>query len=111
MNILVQLGDIERFRSLDHLCNYVGLVPTMQGSGEKMVTGKMTRRGRRELKIILIEAAWVAVRKDPALMLRFDTLSSRMPKNKAIIRIAKNLLSRARHVIRHGNEYVTGVTG
>lgn len=109
MNILTQLGDIERFKRLDELCNYVGLVPNMQGSGEKMVTGKMTRRGRKKIKILLIEAAWIAVRKDPALMARFNELSKRMNKNKAIIRIAKNLLSRIRHVLRHGVEYEPGV--
>jgi hypothetical protein len=42
-------------------------------------------------------------------MARFNELSKRMNKNKAIIRIAKNLLSRIRHVLRHGVEYVPGV--
>jgi len=81
----------------------------MHGSGERMVTGKLTRRGRKEIKIMLIEAAWVAVRRDPAMMLRFNGLKKRMNANKAIIRIAKNLLSRIRHVIRHQTAYEPGV--
>jgi transposase len=109
MNILTQFGDIERFGRLDELCHYVGLVPNTNSSGEKTGVGKMTRRGRKKIKIQLIEAAWVASRKDPALMARFAELSKRMNKNKAIIRIAKNLLSRIRHVLRHEVEYVTGV--
>src|SRR5690606_18516068 len=46
MALLTQLGDVGRFESLDGLCNYVGLVPRMHGSGERMVSGKLTRRGR-----------------------------------------------------------------
>jgi len=109
MTFLVQIGDISRFKRLDELCNYVGLVPKMYGSGDKMQTGKMMKRGRKELKIMLIEASWEAVRKDPALMLKFNELSKRMNKNKAIIRIARKLLNRMRYVITHQEDYSLGV--
>ena len=65
MTFLVQIGDIRRFRQLDDLCDYIGLVPMMKGSGPKLYTGKMINRGRKELKIMIIEAAWDAVRMDP----------------------------------------------
>jgi transposase len=77
----------------------------MYGSGEKMQTGKMLKRGRKELKIMLIEASWVAIRKDPALMLKFNQLSKRMHKNKAIIRIARKMLSRIRFVLQNQQSY------
>lgn len=109
MSLLTQLGDLDRFRSLDELCSYVGLVPNMHCSGNKMVVGEMTRRGRKELKIMLIEAAWVIVRKDPAMMLRFQELCKRMNMNNAIIRIAKNMLSRIRYLLRNKIEYELGV--
>jgi transposase len=105
MSLLVQLGDIRRFKRLDDLCNYVGLVPSMHGSGEQMKTGKMLRRGRKEIKIMLIEASWEAIRKDPALMASFNELTKRMNKNKAIIRIARKLLSRIRFVLLNQQEY------
>lgn len=109
MTFLTQIGDVRRFLRLDDLCNYVGLVPKMYGSGDKMQTGKMTKRGRKELKIMLIEASWEAVRKDPALMLKFNDLSKRMNKNKAIIRIARKLLSRIRYVLINRQPYSLGV--
>lgn len=109
ISYLVQIGDINRFLTLDDLCNYVGLVPSMHGSGEKMQTGKMIKRGRKELKIMLIEAAWDAVRLDPALMLKFNELQKRMNKNKAIIRIARSLLNRMRLVLKSQQPYVIGV--
>lgn len=109
MTFLTQIGDFSRFKRLDELCNYVGLVPRMYGSGDKMVVGKLINRGRKELKIMLIEASWVAVRQDPALMAKFNELIKTMPKNKAIIRIARKLLNRIRYVIIHQKEYVAGV--
>jgi len=105
ITFLVQIGNVERFKRLDDLANYIGLVPRMYGSGEKMQTGKMLKRGRKELKIMLIEASWVAIRKDPALMLKFNELSKRMHKNKAIIRIARKMLSRIRFVLQNQQSY------
>jgi transposase len=110
LTFLVQIGDITRFTRLDDLCNYVGLVPMMHGSGDKMHTGKMIKRGRKELKIMLIEASWDAVRMDPALMAKFNELSKRMNKNKAIIRIARKMLSRMRTVLLNGKKYELGIT-
>jgi len=109
ITLLVELGDIKRFKRLDELCNFIGLVPSMYGSGEKMETGKIIKRGRKALKIMLIEASWQAVRKDPALMMKFNELTTTMKKNKAIIRIARKMLSRIRHVLVHQEEYELAV--
>jgi transposase len=109
MTYLVQFGEIKRFKSLDELCNYVGLVPSMHGSGDRMVTGKLTKRGRKDLKVMLIEASWVAIQKDPALMLKFNELAKKMQKNKAIIRIARKILSRIRYVLTNKVPYEIGI--
>jgi transposase len=110
MTFLVQIGDIRRFERLDDLCDYIGLVPMMHGSGDKMYTGKLINRGRKELKVMIIEAAWEAVRLDPALMARFNELVRRMNKNKAIIRIARKLVSRMRYVLITQEPYRLGIT-
>jgi len=109
MTILVQFGDITRFNTLDELCNYIGLVPRMYGSGDRIEVGKLIHRGRKEIKIMLIEASWIAIRHDPALTAKFNALSKSMHKNKAIIRIARKLLSRIRYVLAHQKEYEAGV--
>jgi transposase len=109
MTILVQFGDITRFNTVDELCNYIGLVPRMYGSGDRIEVGKLIRRGRKEIKIMLIEASWIATRHDPALMAKFNALSKSMHKNKAIIRIARKLLSRIRYILAHQKEYEVGI--
>lgn len=109
MTFLTEIGDINRFKRLDELCNFVGLVPRMDCSGDRTNTGKMVKRGRKAMKIMLIEASWVAIRKDPALMAKFNELCKTMPKNKAIIRIARKVLSRIRYILKNQEEYVLGV--
>jgi transposase len=106
MIVLLELGEIKRFPSLDQLCTYVGLIPDIRGSGEKEHVAGMTQRGHSYLRWLLVEASWVAVRKDPAMMEAFDEYSKRMRKSKAIIRIARKLLNRIRYVLKNQAEYV-----
>ncbi|MCX6143709.1 MAG: IS110 family transposase [Ignavibacteriales bacterium] len=109
MILLTELVDIHRFRSLDQLASYVGLVPGEHSSGEQEITTGISRRRNPFLRGVLIECAWVAARKDPALLLAFTKLSKRMPKNDAIIRIAHKLLNRIRYVLLHQQYYQSSV--
>jgi RNase P/RNase MRP subunit p30 len=69
----------------------------------------MTFRQNRYLKHLLIEASWIAVRRDTALTVAFGELVKRMGKQKAIIRIAKKLLRRMRHVWMTEQRYIAGI--
>jgi len=109
MILLTELYEINRFKTLDHLCSYVGLVPNTHSSGEKDIKTGITYRRNAHLRFVLVESAWTAVRKDPALMMAFDDLCKRMSKSRAIIRIAKKLLNRIRYVLKNQQEYVTAV--
>jgi len=106
---LTELIDIDRFSRFDKLAGFVGLVPSTRSSGDKDRIIGLSNRFNKYLRTILIEAAWVAVRKDPALVLSFSKLTKRMSKQKAIIRIAKKLLSRMDHVWRNRTKYVFSV--
>lgn len=96
---LTELGDIHRFRTFDQLCSYVGLVPWEHSSGDHETTGGLDRRGNKVLRTLLIENAWVAVRKDPELMLAYSQYVKRMKGQQAIVRIARKLLRRIRFVL------------
>lgn len=106
---IAYIEDMGRFNSLDNLCSYVGLIPSTDSSGEKEKAGKITRRSNKLLRGLIIEAAWVAARRDPALILAHQTLCKRMKPSKAIIRIAKKLLSRLRHAWMYEEEYVYAI--
>lgn len=109
MTIMTELDNIQRFKSIDRLCSYVGLVPRTNSSGENDRTGGITPRSNRQLRSMLIESAWIAIRHDPVLMMKYGELRKRMEANKAIVNIAKKLLSRIKHVLVKNEPYVKGV--
>lgn len=105
MTILTELETILRFRNLDHLCSYIGFVPSTRSSGDEEKIGDITPRGHHVLRSALIESAWIAVRIDPALLKTYNECSRRMEPNQAIIRVAKKLLNRIRFVLKNKQEY------
>lgn len=109
MTFLTELYDITRFKTLDNLCSYVGLIPNTDSSGEMDHKTGMTNRRNAQLRFMLIESAWTAVRKDPALMMAYNELCKHMTKTKAVVRIAKKLLNRIRYVLKNQQEYVPAV--
>lgn len=109
MTLLTEIVDINRFKNLDHLASYVGLIPGEDSSGEQERNTGISHRRNAHLRGILIECSWVAARKDPALLMAFGKLSKRMVKNRAIVRIARKLLNRIRYVLKHQEPYETSV--
>ena len=104
-----EIMDMNRFADEDHFCSYVGLVPSLHNSGEKESDRGMTKRRNSFLRHLIVEASWVAIRKDPAMLLFFNDYCKRMKKQDAIIRIAKKLLRRMRHIWKNEKEYVLAV--
>jgi transposase len=109
MVILTEMGDIKRFKTFAHLCSYFGLTPSVYQSDETIKVRGITPRCNHLLRESLVESAWQTVRHDPALLMCFKQLCKRMPPNKAIIRIARKLLRRIRHVLLEQTEYVIAV--
>ena len=109
MLIISELEDVCRFKSLDQLCSYVGLVPSTNSTGDNEIIGEITSRGHSMLRTAIIESAWATVKNDPALLMKYSSLCKRMDANKAIIRIAKKLLNRIRYVLKNQQEYVKAV--
>jgi transposase len=109
MIFLTEIVTLDRFKNLDRLASFVGLVPGERSTGETEVDTGLTPRRNPQLRYILIECAWIAARKDPALLQAFHAYAERMPKNVAIVHIARKLLSRMRYVLKRNQPYVAGV--
>lgn len=107
--MLFELQDVKRFKHFDHLSSYVGLVPDTSDSGEKKITKGITKRSNHYMRTALVESSWVVIRKDPAMLMFYKKYCKRMDKNKAIIRVAKHLLSRINYVLKNKKEYVAGI--
>lgn len=109
MTILTELETINRFESFDKLCGFIGLIPSTHSSGDNDIVGDITPRGQNTLRRAIIESAWIAARIDPALTKSYHDYCRRMEPNKAIVRIAKKLLSRIRFVLKNKQSYVCSV--
>jgi transposase len=109
MTLLTELVDIARFHTPGQLASFMGLIPGEHSTGDDVLDTGLTHRRNAFLRYLMIESAWTAVREDPALMQAFFTLSKRMPKTDAIIRIARKLSARIRYVLKTRQSYVTAV--
>ncbi|MGQ0600880.1 MAG: hypothetical protein ACT4QE_04185 [Anaerolineales bacterium] len=59
----------------------------------------MTKSGRRDLRHVLVEAAWAALEHHPYWKAEFARLSRRMDENKAGVAVARRLLVASWHVL------------
>lgn len=109
MIIILELETIHRFENLDKLASFIGFIPSTHSSGEHETVGDITRRGHPMLRSALVESSWIAARIDPALNKSYHAYCKRMEPNKAIIRIAKKLVSRIRYVLKNKKPYVCSV--
>ncbi len=109
ITLYTEIMDIERFSNSDKIDSYIGLVPSTRSSGEKEKVLGLSVQFNRYLCSLLIESAWVTIRKDPVLTLAYNKYTQRMSKQEAIIRIAKKLLNRIYYVLKNKKEYVYSV--
>lgn len=99
MTILGAIGEIERFPTAKKLVGYAGLGARIHSSGQTHRTGGITKQGRKELRAVLVEAAWTAVRYDQHWQEQFERLADRIGRQKAIVAIARKLLVIIWHVL------------
>jgi transposase len=111
MVLLTELVDVERFKSLDQLASYTGLVPGEHSSGEREIDTGLSYRRNPALRLMLVECAWTAAKRDPSLLMCFNRYAGKMPKNKAIVKVARKLLSRIRFVLKNNAPYQICVVG
>jgi len=103
--LYTEIIDINRFKNINKLATFVGLVPGSNSSGDKEQCTGITSRKNPHLRYMLVEASWIAVRRDPSLLKSFSELTKRMTKSQAIIRIARKLLNRIRFVWKNETPY------
>lgn len=109
MTMITEIGDINRFESFTKFNSFIGLCPSEFSSGEHIHKGKMTTRSHKTIRSLIIESAWIARRNDPALTLKYHELLKTKTAKRAIVIIARKLLSRLFTVWKTNVEYEKGV--
>jgi transposase len=97
--IIAEIGlDMTRFRTAAHLVSWAKLCPATIQSGTKKKNGK-PGKGDRYLKGVLGEVATAAAKTDTFLGERYRRLIKRMPKGKALVAIARSILTIIWHLL------------
>jgi len=94
--VLAFVGDISRFSSARQLCNYAGMVPKMDCSGQRNVIGGISHRGNPHLRKVMVQGAWCNVlgkKVGNPLKDKYDRLKVNKPKQVAVVAVARELLT------------------
>lgn len=102
--ILAELGDLRRFANEKQLSSYIGMAPAIHNSGATEKTTGMTPRSKTLLRSYLVEAAWVAIRRDPQMQTYYRKHLGNNIKN-IIVKVAHKLVTRMLSVIKNETPY------
>lgn len=100
VTVSAAIGNIARFAEAKKLVGYAGLGARVHDSGMTTRTGKITKAGRRDLRVALVEAAHVAAQYHPHWKTELARLQPRLGYNKAIVAIARKLLITVWYVLQ-----------
>jgi len=89
-----ELETMKQFHNEKGLFSFTGLTPSEYSSGEHKRQGHISRQGRPLLRKILIQAAWVAIKKDVSLKVIFERIAKQAGRKRAIVAIARRLIGR-----------------
>jgi transposase len=94
--VVAYLDDPHRFQNARQISSYAGMVPRRYQSGEMDRHGRIHKRGPRQLRSALVEAAWLMLRYNPWAKSVYERLTSgqKTRKKKAIVAVARKLLVR-----------------
>jgi transposase len=100
-----ELENMRHFSNEKQLFSFTGLTPSEHSSGEHKRLGHISRQGRSVLRKTLIQAAWVAIYKDPSLMRIFERIARTAGKKRAIVGIARRLVGQIRSCLKSNVPY------
>ena len=105
--ILAEMGDFRNFPSADKMAMYFGIVPSVYQSAGKLRTGKITKRGSKHMRRILVEVAKAIskTKKDSKLKRFFMRVMARSGKNVAAVALARKVLCILYHLLMKREDY------
>lgn len=107
--VLAELGNLRRFNNERQLSNYIGLVPGIYQSDSTSKPLGLTPRSRSLLRSYLIEASWVAIRRNPEMQAYYRTHIGKNPK-AIIVKVAHKMVRAMLSVIKNEKPYQINYT-
>jgi len=98
IRLVLELGDMRRFRTAGSFPRYLGLTPSEYSTGPTERRGHLTKCGPRFVRAWLIQCAWVSIRPrgDARLRAVFERLAPKIGKKRAIVAVGRRLALRLR---------------
>jgi transposase len=103
--VLAEIGDFARFPDGKAIGRYAGLTPRLFASAGKERHGHITKTGPRDLRWVLQQAAWTAIRCDDSIKRRWLKISRGSGKKAAAVAIARQLLVVLWHMAQSQSPY------
>jgi transposase len=106
--ILAEMGDYKDFQNADKLAMYFGIVPAVYQSAGKLRTGKITKRGSKHMRRILVQVAKAIskIKKKSKLKRFFMRIYARSGKrNVAAIALGRKVLCIIYHLLMKREDY------
>lgn len=102
---VLTLGDVHRFQRGKQVASYLGLIPREYSSGGHQRLGSISKQGNRFMRMLLVEAAQVAVRYDPGLRSEYLHRCHSKAKGVAKVAAARKLAIRLYWMLRTNTGY------
>jgi transposase len=102
--------DLSRFQTGRRFSSFVGLTPSEYSSGKFVRKGHITSQSHEFVRSWLIQCSWVAIKRDPVLLNKFqDVWRNTGSKKKAIVAVARKLSVRLWHLATYKETYEKGL--
>jgi transposase len=111
MAFVLTMGDVSRFPRGKQVASYLGLIPREYSSGGQQRLGSISKQGNRFMRMLLVEAAQIAVRYDPGFRNEYLHRCHSKAKGVAKVAAARKLAIRLYWMLRTNTGYpeVVGV--
>lgn len=90
--LLSVIGDVHDFKDEGKLAAYFGIVPRIANSNETEHSGRITKRGSKLGRTVLIQCALIAKRYSVYLQRYYERIQARRGTGKAIVALARKFL-------------------
>jgi transposase len=105
--VIAEIGDFTRFPTPETIARYAGLDPRLFQSANTRRTGHISKCGSPELRRVLVQPAWLAIRCDEHIRKIWLNISKHAGRKKAIVALARRMLIWMWSIIRTGQPYRT----
>ena len=102
---VLTLGDVSRFARGKQVASYLGLIPREYSSGGHQRLGSISKQGNWFMRMLLVEAAQTAVRRDPQMRNEYLHRCHRKAKGVAKVAAARKLAIRLYWMLRTNTAY------